>query len=458
MPKCNDELFEFPSFDRRKIEASFSGGDVSSDGGVMLLRQVDRRLGLCRALDAVIADPRDPDLITHPQLDLLRQRIFALAAGYEDLNDHDTLRKDLLWQSAIERGEQLASSPTLCRLENRADRQTAWAISRALLEQFIQSFKAAPAELILDFDATDDRVHGLQEGRFYHGYYGDWCFLPLYVFCGEQLLVSYLRPSNIDVARHAWAILKLLVTRLRTVWPGVKIIFRGDCWAPPRPPCGLPSAGYLAPLGSGFCRWKMLRWCERHGVDYLVGLAKNSRLLGLAASWMKSAEEQHQSTKEKQRLFGWLDYAAGSWDKERRVIAKAEHSAQGANPRFVVTSLEGDPREIYDEIYCARGEMENRIKEQQLGLFADRTSCHGWWANQFRLLLSAAAYVLVETIRRVGLCGTELCKAQVSTIRLKLLKLGTVILRNTRRIQLLFSSAYVYQQLFGTVLARLSTA
>jgi hypothetical protein len=437
MPKCNDELFVFPSFDRRKIEASFSGGDVSSDGGVMLLRAADRRLGLCRALDAVIADPRDPDLVTHGQIDLLRQRIYGLACGYEDLNDHDGLRSDPCWQSAIERGEELASSPTLCRLENRADRQTAWAMSRVLVEQFINSFKTTPSKLILDFDATDDRVHGLQQGRFYHGYYGDWCFLPLYVFCGEQLLVSYLRPSNIDVARHAWAILKLLVTRLRAAWPGVRVVFRGD---------------------SGFCRWKMLRWCEAHGVDYIVGLAKNSHLLALAGELMQSAEDQHQSSGQKQRLFGWLDYAAGSWDRERRIIAKAEHSAQGANPRFVVSSLEGDAQALYDEVYCARGEMENRIKEQQLGLFADRTSCHGWWANQFRLLLSAAAYVLVETIRRVGLCGTELARAQVTSIRLKLLKLGTVILRNTRRIRLLFSSAYPYQDLFGTLLARLNSA
>ena len=437
MPNCNPELFHFPSFDRRKIEASFSGGAVTSDGGVMVLRQADRRLGLTRALDQVIRDPRDPDLITHSQLDLLRQRIYGLAAGYEDLNDHDTLRHDLAWQSAVERDEELASSPTLCRLENRADRQTAWAISRVLVEQFIASFKTAPTELVLDFDATDDRVHGLQEGRFFHGYYGDWCFLPLYVFCGEQLLVSYLRPSNIDVARHAWAILKLLVIRLRQAWPQVKIIVRGD---------------------SGFCRWRMLRWCERQGVDYIIGLAKNSRLLARADELIQAAAAQQQSTQEKQRLFGWLDYAAGTWDRERRVIAKAEHGAQGANPRFVVTSLSGDAQQLYDEVYCARGEMENRIKEQQLGLFADRTSCHGWWANQFRLLLSSAAYVLVETIRRVGLCDSELARAQVTTIRLKVLKIGAVILRNTRRIRLFFSSAYPYQQLFGLLLSRLSSA
>jgi hypothetical protein len=437
MPECNAELFNFPSFDRRKIEGSFTGGDVSSDGGVMVLRQADRRLGLTRALDKVILDPRNPELITHRQRDLLRQRIYGLALGYEDLNDHDTLRKDLAWQSAVERGEELASSPTLCRLENRADRRSAWAMSRVLVEQFIQSFKSAPRELILDFDATDDRVHGLQEGRFFHGYYGDWCFLPLYVFCGEQLLVSYLRPSNIDVAQHAWAILKLLVERLRAAWPGVKIIFRGD---------------------SGFCRWRMLRWCERHRVDYIVGLAKNARLLALAEDLSKRAERQYESAQQKQRLFGWLDYGAHSWDGERRVIAKAEHSSQGGNPRFVVTSLAGEAQALYDEIYCARGEMENRIKEQQLGLFADRTSCHEWWANQFRVLLSAAAYVLLETIRRIGLEGSELARAQVTTIRLKLLKIGTVILRNTRRIRLLFSSAYPQQALFASVLHRLSSA
>lgn len=403
----------------------------------MALRAADRRIGLTRALDAVMADPRAPEQITHSQLDLLRQRIYGLAAGYEDLNDHDTLRRDLLWQSAVEREDELASSPTLCRMENRADRGTALAMSRVLVEQFIASFRQAPTELILDFDATDDRVHGLQEGRSFHGYYGDWCFLPLYVFCGEQLLVSYLRPSNIDAAKHAWAILKLLVGRLRQAWPAVKLVFRGD---------------------SGFCRWKMLRWCERHGVDYIVGLAKNSRLLQLSKSLMMAAGACYEEERRKQRFFGWMDYGAGTWDRQRRVIAKAEHSSQGANPRFVVTSLEGDARALYDEVYCARGEMENRIKEQQLGLFSDRTSCRRWWANQLRLLLSAAAYVLMETLRRVGLCGTELCRAQVSTIRLKLVKIGTVVVRNTRRIRLLFSSAYPHQELFTRMLRKLSSA
>jgi hypothetical protein len=427
MPDCTHNQPTFPSFDRRKIEADFSGGDVSGDGGILLLRQADRHLGLVTALDAALHDPRHPALITHRQIDLLRQRIYGLALGYEDLNDHDTLRHDLAWQTAVERTDALASSPTLCRLEQRVNRQGAVAFHRVLIEQFIASFKEAPTELILDFDATDDRVHGQQEGRHFHGYYGDWCFLPLYVLCGEQLLVAYLRPSNIDVARHAWAILRLLTKRLRQAWPAVKLIVRAD---------------------SGFCRWRMLRWCERAGVDYLVGLARNSRLEALGRPLMTRAEAAYGIAETKQRLFGWLDYGAYSWDKARRVIAKAEYGTQGKNPRFVLTSLAGDAQQLYDEVYCARGEMENRIKEQQLGLFSDRTSCHDWWANQFRVLLSASAYVLLETIRRIGLAGTELARAQVATIRLKLLKIGTVIVRNTRRIRLLFSSAYPYQELF----------
>jgi hypothetical protein len=438
MPDCTQLSFGFPSFDRRKIEASFQGGDVSSDGGVMLLRQADRRIGLTRAIAEVFKDRRDPALITHGLADLLRQRIFGLALGYEDLNDHDTLRHDLAWQTAVERDEPLASSPTLCRLEAQAERSTAVAIHGVLVEQFIASFgKKRPHELVLDFDATDDRVHGTQEGRFYHGYYGHYCFLPLYVFCGEQLLVSYLRPSNIDPARHAWAVLKLLVKRLRAAWPAVKIIVRAD---------------------SGFCRWRMLRWCEKHGVDYIIGLARNPRLEMASAALMARAKEGFEQSGEKQRLFEWMTYAAATWDKERPVIAKAEYTNKGANPRYVLTSLQGDPQELYDQTYCARGEMENRIKEQQLGLFADRTSSHHWWANQLRLLLSSCAYVLLETIRRVALAGTELARAQVPTIRLKLLKLGTVILRNTRRIRFLFSSAYPCQALFTQVLARLNSA
>jgi len=434
MPNCNSEELAFPSFDRRKIAANFAGGDVSSDGGVMLLREADRRLGLVAALDGVLPDPRAQALIVHRQVDLLRQRIYGLALGYEDLNDHETLRHDLAWQTALERTETLAGDSTLCRLEQRVDRQAAVAFHEVLLEKFIASCSTAPSELILDFDATDDRVHGNQEGRHFHGYYGDWCFLPLYVFCGEQLLVAYLRPSNSDASRHAWAILKLLTARLRQAWPEVKLILRAD---------------------SGFCRWKMLHWCEWASVDYIIGVARNARLQALGAELMGQATSAFAASGGKQRRFGWIDYAAGTWDRERRVIAKAEVTAKGENPRFVVTSLEGDAQELYDRVYCARGEMENRIKEQQLGLFSDRTSCRSWWANQFRVLLSAAAYVLVETIRRVGLQGTELARAQVTTIRLKLLKIGTVIVRNTRRIRLLFSRAYPHQEVFVHAVAAL---
>ena len=298
MPNCTTPEFTFPSFDRRKIEANFAGGDVSSDGGIVLLREADRRLGLIAALDAVLADPRNPDLITHRQADLLRQRIYGLALGYEDLNDHGALRRDLAWQTALERDTELASSPTLCRLEQRVDRKAAVAFHEVLLEKFIASFAEAPKELILDFDATDDRVHGNQEGRFYHGYYGDWCFLPLYVFCGEQLLVAYLRPSDGDGARHAWAILKLLTKRLREAWPAVRLIVRAD---------------------SGFCRPKMLHWCEWASVDYIIGLARNPRLEKLGAPLMAEAQTAFATAPGKQRLFGWIDYAADSWDRPRRV-------------------------------------------------------------------------------------------------------------------------------------------
>ena len=410
---------------------------MSSDGGVQLLRLADRKLGLTAAVAKVLPDARDPLKIEHTVGDLLRQRVYGLACGYEDLNDHDTLRKDLCLQSAVGRDEALASSPTLCRFENGFGRAQAAALHEVLFAQFVASFAEAPTELILDFDATDDRVHGQQEGAHFHGYYGDWCFLPLYVFCGEKLLVSYLRPSNEDGARHAWAILALLVKALRARWPGVKIIFRGD---------------------SGFCRDRLLRWCERCGVDYLVGLAKNSRLLAHAKELIERAESAYAETQLKQRHFAWLEYGARSWRKPRRIIAKAEHTEKGSNPRFVVTTLEGDPAQLSAAVFCARGEMENRIKEQQLGLFADRTSCQAWWPNQFRLLLSSLAYVLLEAIRSLALTGTALARAQVGTIRLKLLKIGTVIVRNTRRIRFFFSSAFPYQALFRQILSRLSTA
>jgi hypothetical protein len=435
MPECTTPTIVLPSFDRRKIQLDFEGGEVTSDAGVMLLRQVDRQLGLTGALDAAMPDPRDPRYIIHPQGELIAQRVYGLALGYEDLNDHKSLSTDLAWQSALERDRPLGSPSTLCRVEKRMNAKVAWAFHQVLLDQFIKSHAEPPAELILDFDATDDRVHGLQEGRAYHAYYGDWCYLPLYVFCGERLLVSYLRPSNRDGARHAGAILALLVRALRRVWPEVRIIFRAD---------------------SGFCRRRILTWCERRKVSYVVGLAKNARLKKLAHTQMDAAAEAYAQSQHKQRSFAWLDYTAGTWKgRQRKVIAKAEHTAKGANPRFVITNLKGEPQDIYDRLYCARGEMENRIKEQQMGLFADRTSSRWWWANQLRLLYSSAAYVLLEAVRRLTLAGTELARAQVGTIRLKLLKVGAVILRNTRRIRLHLPSAYPYKELFAQVLEKL---
>ncbi len=353
--KCTRESFNFPDVKKRTVEVNFQGGDITSDGGVMLLRQVDKHIGLSKAVAQALEDNRRQASCQHDSLALLRQRVYALACGYEDLNDHQQLRHDLAIQSAVEREEILASSSTLCRWENQANRLTAWHIHQVMIERFVASFKRVPKELMLDFDATDDAVHGKQEGRFFHGYYDHYCFLPLYVFCQDQLLVSYLRPSNIDGAKHARAILSLLVKRLRQSWPAVRIIFRGD---------------------SGFCRRRMLAWCERHDVSYIVGIAQNKRLNEITAQWQQAAEKQYATSGEKVRWFGEFHYAAKSWQQLRRIIVKIEHTEKGSNPRYVVTNLTGKPQLLYDKIYCLRGEMENRIKEQQLDLFADRTSCH----------------------------------------------------------------------------------
>jgi hypothetical protein len=436
MPNCTQQSFSFPPLKRRKIEAEFSGGDITSDGGVLLLRQVDKRLGLLAAIDKVLTDPRDQDQIKHSQLSLLSQRVYGLCLGYEDLNDHQQLRQDPALQTAVNRDEVLGSQSTLCRLENRIDRQAMMDIHQVFLDQFIASFRSPPEELILDFDATDDPTHGQQEHTFYHGYYRHYCFLPLYVFCNDQLLVSYLRPSNKDGAKHSGAILKLLVDELRAQWPDVRIIFRAD---------------------GGFCRRKILSWCERHDVFYIVGYTRNSRLSAMIQQNLKLAEQRCDDTGEKQRDFMDCQYGAKTWRKKRHIIAKLEVTDKGPNPRFIVTNLPGTAQTLYDTVYCARGDMENRIKEQQLGLFADRTSAHEWWANQFRLLLSSLGYILLESIRRLALKGTELEKAQASTIRLKLLKIGAVILRNTRRIRFLLSSHYPYQDLFKSVAVKLQS-
>jgi len=441
MTECTSRTVVFSSLNRQKVVADFDGGRITSDAGAVLLREVDRRIGLMDAINACIPDPRNPERIIHDQRTLLAQRVFAIALGYEDLNDHQTLRDDPLFQAVTDRGIDqevpLASPSTLCRLENRITRKSLFAMAKVFVDQFIASHHQAPKELILDFDATDDRIHGGQEGRFFHGYYDDYCFLPLYVFCGDQLLTAYLRPSNIDGAKHARAILKLLVDRFRQVWPKVKIILRAD---------------------SGFCRWKLMRWCDRHEVSYILGLARNAVLKHLADEYAVEAKRRFDETGDKQRLFAEIQYAAKTWDRQRRVIIKAEHLKEGPNTRFVVTNLPGDPQALYDDLYCQRGEMENRIKEQQLDLFADRTSCHDFLANQFRLMLSAAAYMLMETLRRVGLQDTELQHAQVGTIRLKLLKIGARVKTSVPRIILHLASGFPLQDLFRRLAERLTAS
>lgn len=434
MTNCTPKLFQFPTLKKHKIIAEFSGGSVTSDGGGLLLREADKQLNLLEPLAKFFPDKRDQSKVQHSTLTMLRQRVFGIALGYEDLNDHNTLRNDIAIQTIAGSSDPLASSPTLCRFENLANQSVAWAIHKQMIEVFIASYQQAPKELILDFDATDDLIHGEQEGRYFNGYYGNYCFLPLYVFCEKKLLVSYLRTSNKDAARHAWAILSLLVKRFRKAWPHVKIIFRGD---------------------SGFCRHQMLTWCEKNSVGYIIGKARNSRLEAMLAPVMLQAENTFEKTKIKQRLFTEFLYGAKSWSKERRIIGKAEQTDKGSNPRFIVTNLCDDPQELYDNVYCARGDMENRIKEVQNGLFSDRTSCHAWWSNQFRMLLSGLAYTLIEYLRSFTLIGTELANAQINTIRLKLFKIGAVVIKNTRSVRFLLSSHFPLQDLFASIFTKL---
>ena len=439
MTECTRQPLLFSSLKKQQILADFDGGRLTSDAGSLLLREVDRRIGLTAALAEAFADPRDPAKITHERRTLFAQRTYGMALGYEDLNDQHTLRQDPLFAVLAEQRptphQPLASPATFSRWENAATRASLVGLHRVLVEQFLAAHRRPPKEIVLDFDATDDPVHGTQEGRFFHGFYGNYCFLPLYVFCGDHLLVAYLRPSNIDAAKHARGILRLLVERIRRDWPKTRIIFRGD---------------------SGFCRWKLLRWCERHQVGYVVGLARNPVLERRAARFMNAAEKAYQRSGRKQRRFHEIRYAAHTWDRKRRVIVKAERLQEGPNCRFVVTNLEQPPKHIYDGRYTARGDMENRIKEQQLDLFADRTSCHRFAANQFRLLLASAAYVLISHLRRLALPGTQLARAQVGTIRIKLLKVAARVVTSVRRVVFHLSSSYPYQSLFRAIVARLA--
>lgn len=429
MPNRTTEQLNFGRLGRRHLQANFEGGDLSSDGGLMLLRQIDARTGLSRLAAKALTERRAAGRIRHRLRDVLAQRLYGLCCGYEDLNDHDALRADLLMQTAVGRDQPLASAPTLSRLETGATRADAWALHQVLVEHFIASFASAPKELILDVDASDVPLHGEQELKQFHGYYDHHCYLPLYVFCGQSMLTCLLRPSRIDGARHAAAVLRLLVNRLRQAWPDVRIIIRGD---------------------SGFCRQNLMRWCERAGVQYIIGLARNKRLQRRVQPAEAVLKRDYEHTGHKQRLVSEFSYAADSWNRPRRVITRLEYGSQGINPRFVVTNIvDSDAGTLYERLYCARGEAENRIKEAQLDLFGARASCHRFAANQFRLLLAALAYTLMQRLRETALRGTELERASAATIRVRLLKIGAAIVRNTRRVRIMLASHHPLRHLFA---------
>ena len=427
MPKCTDGIVRFGKIGRREVQAAFDGGDITSDGGVMLLREVDRRLGLTAAAARAFTDRRRAASVQHSIRDMLAQRVFGLACGNEDVTDHNTLRSDLVLQTAVDRVEPLASGPTLSRLETAATPEVAARLNELLVDTFIAGHEQPPREVVLDIDATHVPLHGAQERAHFHRHYDNYCYLPLYVFAGQDMLACVLRPSDREPAKVLSALIKLLAAKLRRAWPQVRLIVRAD---------------------SGFCRPKALRRFDRWGVHYIIGLAKNEALLNTVAVAQTVLAEQHAHEGGKQRWIGELTYAARSWDRQRRVIARLEHDGRGANPRFVVTSLQGDAQALYEQLYCARGEAENRIKEAQIDLFGRRASCHKYAANQLRLLLAALAYTLMIHLRRLALKGTELERACSDTIRTKLLKIGAAVVRNTRRVRLLLASSHPMKHVF----------
>lgn len=435
MPKCTERRLALGRVGRRVVEAAFDGGDIATDGGVVLLKQVDERLGLTRSAARAMGDPRRAASVEHSLRELLAQRIYGLCCGWQDVTDHNTLRHDLVWQTAVGRDACLGSAPTLSRLENAAGPRQTWALHAVLLDQFVASRKAAPTELVLDVDATHVPLHGQQERAHFNAHYDNYCYLPLYVFCGQDMLACVLRPSWRDPASIVSAVIKLLAARLRQAWPGVRLVVRGD---------------------SGFSRPKVLRRLESWGIDYVLGVQKNPALEWNCALAAQAVADRHAASGTKERLIGEFSYAARSWNRERRVIARLEHGAQGADARFIVTSLSGDATALYERLYCARGEAENRIKEAQLDLFGRRASCHRYAANQMRLLLAAMAYTLMINLRRLALASTELQQACTATIRTRLLKIGAAVLRNTRRVRLMLASQHPLRAVFeraATVLA-----
>jgi len=445
MTECIQSSFRFEPHFRRAVVADFQGGTLTSDAGALLLRQVDCRLGFLRRLAGCFTDFRSPWLTQHGVEPMLAQRVYGLALGYEDLNDHDQLRHDPLMNVLAGKREPdrpLASKSTLCRLERtpatgaerdryKRIRYDAEAIDELLLDVFLEAHPEAPEQVVLDLDVTDTPLHGRQEGRFFHGFYDEYCYLPLDTFCGDQLLAVLLREANQDARAGSLAEIQRIVARLRSRWPKVKIILRAD---------------------SGFCREELMRWCENNHVDYVFSLTRNDRLRRRIGQAMRRAKAYAKRTGRPARVFTEFRYRTRtSWSRARRVIAKAEQIEGKENPRYVVTSLAAAvyrPRALYEDLYCARGEMENRIKEQML-LFADRMSAETMRANQLRLYLSAAAYVLVEALRRLALKGTELAQAQVNTIRLRLLKISARVRWTARRVSVSMASAYPWQSLFA---------
>jgi hypothetical protein len=441
MTECNQEAFSFASHFSRRVEAGFTAGQVSSDGGALLLREVDRRINLLGRLAGCFSDGRSALLVKHQLPQMLAQRIFGLALGYEDLNDHEQLRCDPLFavlSGKRELEEPLAGKSTLNRLEltGRNARYhkisySAEAIDRLLADLYLESHATPPSEIVLDLDATDIPLYGHQPERFFHGYYDGYCYLPLYIFAGDQLLCARLRAANQDAAAGSVEEVSRIVAQVRQRWPQTRIVLRAD---------------------SGFCREELMAWCEQNQVDYLFGLARNQRLSRIIGAQMQQARVLHGSTGKAARVFTEFSYRTRkSWSSARRVVAKAEYLDKGENPRFVVTSLSPESwsaQDLYEKFYCARGEMENRIKEQMC-LFADRLSTDEMKGNQLRLYFSALAYTLMEALRRLALKGTEWAQAQVDTIRLKLLKIGAVVRISVRRVLLQFSSAYPWKDLFA---------
>ena len=459
MTQCTPNLFGFQDLGSREVVAAFDGGRVTSDAGGLLLREVEAKFLFVERFAACFTDHRDPDLIEHPLADLLKQRIFGLCLGYEDLIDHDQLRHDPLFAVLVGKsdplgderkypsdcGKALAGKSTLNRLELTAVGADAGSrykkivahmgrIESYLIDTFIHHHTTPPERIVLDLDATDDPLHGDQLGGFFHGYYGHYCYLPLYIFCGDHPLCARLRPSDIDACAGALKQVQQIVARVRQQWPTVKVLLRAD---------------------SGFCREHLMRWCEANGVNYLFGLPQNKRLMRILGGELHEAKCEHERTGKPARVFkDFLYCTRTSWSRSRRVVGKAEHLRKGANPRFVVTDL--SPEEyaaapLYEQEYCGRGDMENRIKEQQLCLFADRTSCATMRANQLRLYLSTVAYVVMRALRQHGLKDTEMAHAQCSTIRNKLFKIGAVVRVSVRRVVLAMSESYPFKELFAAV-------